>query len=341
MKNIQIETILLLFLSFFIIFIINQFRHELSKITNLIDRPDNFRKFHSRPVPLLGGIMIFSSFLLINLYSIFFQGFNKSYFIIFICCTICMIMGLIDDIKNISYKYKFLSLIIIFYILISLDTNLQINKIYFSTFNKEFYLNYFSVPFTILSLLLLTNCINLIDGMDGLCISISAIFITWLISTFDNTNRLYIVLTISLIYILYLNLKKNIFLGDSGSLFLGCLIGLSVIFNYNLEILKNYYPVENIFITFMLPGLDMLRVFVIRIINKKNPFSPDRNHLHHLLIAKDLNKEKILTIFILLILSPILINFFTNIKSLYIILFYILFYSILIAKLKNPPLKNY
>jgi len=341
MKNTQIETILLLSLSFFIIFIINQFRHELSKITNLIDHPDNIRKFHSKPVPLLGGIMIFSSFLLINLYSIFFQSFNKSYFIIFICCTSCLIIGLIDDIKNISYKYKFLYLIIIFYIIINLDTNLQINKIYFSTFDKQIYLDYFSVPFTILSLLLLTNAINLIDGLDGLCIAISTIFITWLISAFDNINHLYIVLAISLIYILYLNLKKNIFLGDSGSLFLGCLIGLSIIFNYNLEISKNYYPVENIFITLMLPGLDMLRVFAIRIINKKNPFSPDRNHLHHLLIAKDLNKAEILTIFILLIVSPILINFFTDIKSIYTILFYILFYFILIAKLKNITLKNY
>jgi UDP-GlcNAc:undecaprenyl-phosphate/decaprenyl-phosphate GlcNAc-1-phosphate transferase len=335
MKNIQIETIILLTLSLFIIFITNQFRHELSKIFNLIDNPDNIRKFHSKSVPLLGGIMIFSSFLLINLYSIFFKQIDNTYFIIFICSTCCLIIGLIDDIKNISYKYKFLYLIIIFYIFISLDKDLQINKIYFSTLDKEYYLDYLSTPFTILSLLLLTNAINLIDGLDGLCITISIIFITWIMITFDNTNLLYIVLFTSLVYIFHLNLKKNIFLGDSGSLFLGCLIGLSLIFNYNSDMSKNYFPAENIFILFMLPGLDMLRVFAKRIINKKNPFTPDRNHLHHLLIDKNFNRVKILIIFILLILSPILVNLYMNIKSIYIIVFYILFYFILIAKLKR------
>jgi Ca2+/Na+ antiporter len=85
----------------------------------------------------------------------------------------------------------------------------------------------------------------------------------------------------------------------------------------------------------MLPGLDMLRVFVIRIINKKNPFSPDRIHLHHLLIAQGLNKASILIIITFLILLPIFVSIFTNINLIYIILFYILFYIFLILKLKK------
>jgi UDP-GlcNAc:undecaprenyl-phosphate GlcNAc-1-phosphate transferase len=335
MKNIQTETIVLLTLSFVIIFIIDQFKYKISKITKLIDRPDSIRKFHSKAVPLLGGIMIFSSFLLINLYLIFFQDLSKTSLIIFLSCTSCLILGLMDDIKRISYKYKFLILTIIFYLSISLDINLQINKIYFSTFQKEYYLNYLSILFTVLCLLLLTNAINLIDGMDGLCILISTIFIMWIINVFHNAEPLYVVIITSLFYILYLNLKQNIFLGDSGTLFLGCLIGLNIILNYNLEMSKNYYAVENIFITLMLPGLDMLRVFAVRIVNKKNPFLPDRMHLHHLLIAQGLNKTKILIIFTLLILLPIFINFYTNINLIYIILFYILFYVILILKLKK------
>jgi UDP-GlcNAc:undecaprenyl-phosphate GlcNAc-1-phosphate transferase len=335
MKNIQTETIVLLTLSFVIIFIIDQFKYKISKITKLIDRPDSIRKFHSKAVPLLGGIMIFSSFLLINLYLIFFQDLSKTSLIIFLSCTSCLILGLMDDIKRISYKYKFLILTIIFYLSISLDTNLQINKIYFSTFQKEYYLHYLSIPFTVLCLLLLTNAINLIDGMDGLCILISTIFIMWIINVFHNAEPLYVVIITSLFYILYLNLKQNIFLGDSGTLFLGCLIGLNIILNYNLEVSKNYYAVENIFITLMLPGLDMLRVFAVRIVNKKNPFSPDRMHLHHLLISQGLNKKNILIIFTLLILLPICINFYTNINLIYTILFYILFYVILILKLKK------
>jgi UDP-GlcNAc:undecaprenyl-phosphate GlcNAc-1-phosphate transferase len=316
------------------IYFINKYRKEIGKKTKLIDKPDKIRKLHTRPTPLLGGIMVFSSFFLINLYLIFFQDFNSSFLIIFSICTGCLVLGLIDDLKKISYKYKFL-ILIIFFLFVSFDTNLQINKIYFSTFEKEFYLNYLSVPITILCLLLLTNALNLVDGIDGLCILISIILIMWLINAFQNTEPLYIIIITSLIYILYLNLKKNIFLGDSGSLFLGCLIGLNIILNYNLEISTTQYSVENIFIALMLPGVDMLRVFLIRIIKKKNPFSPDRIHLHHLLVAQGLNRINILTLFSLLILTPILISFFTNLKPIYIILFNFLFYTILIFKLKK------
>ena len=157
----------------------------------------------------------------------------------------------------------------------------------------------------------------------------------WMINVFQNAEVLYVVIILSLIYILKLNLNKNIFLGDSGSLFLGSLIGLNIIYNYNLEISKIHYPIENIFIALMLPGLDMLRVFSIRIFNKKNPFTPDRIHLHHILLKKGVNEASILSIFLLLILVPILLNFFINIKSIYIILFYITFYIILILKLKK------
>ena len=316
------------------IYFINKYRKEIGKKTKLIDKPDKIRKLHTRPTPLLGGIMVFSSFFLINLYLRFFQDFNYSFLIIFLICTGCLVLGLIDDLKKISYKYKFL-ILIFFFLFVSFDTNLQINRIYFSTFEKEFYLNYLSVPITILCLLLLTNALNLVDGIDGLCILISIILIMWLINAFQNTEPLYIIIITSLIYILYLNLKKNIFLGDSGSLFLGCLIGLNIILNYNLEISTTQYSVENIFIALMLPGVDMLRVFLIRIIKKKNPFSPDRIHLHHLLVAQGLNRINILTLFSLLILTPILISFFTNLKPIYIILFNFLFYTILIFKLKK------
>jgi UDP-GlcNAc:undecaprenyl-phosphate GlcNAc-1-phosphate transferase len=249
-------------------------------------------------------------------------------------------LGLIDDIKRISYKYKFLILTTIIYLSISLDVNLQINKIYLSTFHKEFYFNYLSIPFTVLCILLLTNAINLIDGMDGLCILISTIFIIWIINDFYNTEPLYIVLIASLFYILYLNLKKNIFLGDSGSLFLGCLIGLNVILNYNLEISKNYYAVENIFITLMLPGLDMLRVFASRIFNKKNPFLADRSHLHHLLLACNMSQLKVLLLLFLLIIIPILINQYTEVAQITIIAASAFLYFGLIVSLKKITSSN-
>jgi UDP-GlcNAc:undecaprenyl-phosphate GlcNAc-1-phosphate transferase len=321
--------------SLLIIFLINKYRKSIGKKTDLIDRPDKIRKLHKKPMPLLGGAMIFSSFILINLYLIIFQEITKTYLIIFTCCTSCFVLGLIDDIKKFSYKYKFFILIIFFYLFVSLDESLQINKIYFLTYQKEFYLGYLKIPFTVLCLLLLINAINLIDGIDGLCILISAIFLIWLMNTFKSTEPLHIVVIISLIYILYLNLKKNIFLGDSGSLFLGCLIGLNVVLNYNKEISKIHYPVENIFIALILPGLDMLRVFAIRIFNNKNPFLPDRTHLHYLLLDYGLSPMKILIIFFIMISAPIITNQYTIFSPATIILVYIFFYSILLIYLKK------
>ena len=333
--------ILLLILSFFIIFFINKFRIKISNKFQLIDRPDKSRKLHSKNVPLLGGVMIFSTFVLINLYLLFFENFDKVSILIFSTSTCCFVLGLIDDYKNIAYKYKFVFLIIFIYLFVSLDPNLQLNKIYFSTLEKsEIYLNNFSIPFTVLCLLLLINAINLIDGINGLCISVSIIFISWLMLTFQNTQSFYILLSPSLFYILLLNLKNNIFLGDAGSLFLGSLIGLNLISNYNLQISKVHFPVEDIFIALMLPGLDMLRVFASRIFNKKNPFSADRSHLHHLLLACKVSQLKALLLFLILIIAPILINQYTEIPQITIIAVSAFLYFSLIISLKKITSSN-
>jgi len=321
--------------SLFIIYLIDKNKGRIVKKIKIIDKPDKVRKLHKKPTPLLGGMMIFSSFLLINLYLFFLHNLSKTSFIILICCTACLILGIIDDIKKISYKFKFSILILIFYLCVSLDPNLKINKIYFATFNKEFYFNYFSIPFTILCLLLFINSLNLIDGIDRLCILISIILLVWLIKFFKDSEPLYIVMIISLFLILYFNLKKNIFLGNSGSLFLGCLIGLSVILNYNMGIPKINYPVENIFIAFILPGLDMLRVFAERIFKKKNPFLADRSHLHYLLLDKGLNLTKVLTILSIMVLAPIIINQYEYFSQIKIILTYFFLYFIFTVYLKK------
>ena len=132
--------------SLLIIYLINKYKSKIVQKTKLLDQPDKIRKLHKKPTPLLGGIMVFSSFLLINLYLIFFQNLSKTSLVIFICCSSCFILGLTDDIKRISYKYKFLILIAVFYLAVWFDPNLQVNKIYFATLSEEFYLNYWFFP---------------------------------------------------------------------------------------------------------------------------------------------------------------------------------------------------
>ena len=83
--------------------------------------------------------------------------------------------------------------------------------------------------------------------------------------------------------------KGKYFIGDSGSLSISTFIGLLIILNYNLEYLDiktNLFNAEDIFILMAFPGLDMIRVFLERLIKKKNPFHPSREHLHHYLLKK-------------------------------------------------------
>ena len=137
-------------------------------------------------------------------------------------------------------------------------------------------------------------------------------------------------MVISLFYILLFNLNNNIFMGDSGSLFLSCLIGFLIIRNYNNYLATLNFQVENIFIILMLPGIDMFRVFFQRILKKKNPFSPDRTHLHHLLFDKILKLNTVLIIYLILFLSPITLNFFNLIEPYQIILIFFIIYTFII-----------
>jgi UDP-GlcNAc:undecaprenyl-phosphate GlcNAc-1-phosphate transferase len=317
-----------------VIFLINIIRDKIAQKTNLFDLPDNTRKFHKKNTPLLGGIMIFSTLFLSILNMFLFDEYTKIYLIIFVASSFFFFIGLMDDILNIAYRNKLILLTIISSIFVTLEPNLQITKIYFSTLNKIIYLNHFSILFTVICILLLTNAINLIDGINGLCILISIIIFSWILLTFENINFVFTVF-ISLFFILVLNMRGNIFLGDSGSLLLGSLISFLIISNYNYKLFLTNFAVEDIFIILMLPGIDMLRVFVIRILNKKNPFISDRNHLHYLLLDNGFNLYQTLTTIIALCIIPIIINSFTNILSLFIILLFITIYTIIIFNIKK------
>jgi UDP-GlcNAc:undecaprenyl-phosphate/decaprenyl-phosphate GlcNAc-1-phosphate transferase len=329
----------LITLNLFIIFLINKFRTKISKKLKLVDIPDNIRKFHKTSTPLLGGIMIFSTIIVLILFIFLSDHYNRINLIIFIASLFFFLIGLIDDIFMISYKYKFILLSLFYSIFVILEPNLQISKIYFSTFEGFIYTGDYSVLFTVICLLLLSNAINLIDGINGLCILISIIILSWILITFKDKNFIYIII-ISLFLILFFNLKSYIFLGDSGSLLLGSLVGFLIINNYNNRIILNSYPVEDIFIVLMIPGIDMLRVFILRLLKKKNPFTPDRNHLHHLLLNKRLKLYKALFLILSLCIMPIAINFLTEIRSIYIIIFSIMIYTIFILIIKNKLNEN-
>ena len=121
-------------------------------------------------------------------------------------------------------------------------------------------------------------------------------------------------------------------MGDSGIYLLSTFIGLYTIYKYNSD--TTYLYSEEIFLIFMIPGIDMFRLFCKRLYNKKNPFKGDLDHLHHLLKNR-YNLKISLTIYIILVAWPNIVAKLIVINHVYLIVINILVYSLLVINYKN------
>ena len=303
-----------------------------------IDKPDNLRKKHKSPTPLAGGLIIIFNllvyFCLINfsnfefLKEFLFQN-KESFNIFFLFALIIFFVGFFDDRFNFSANLKFIFLTILIVILLFLDENLQISNLKFSIFAQNLKLNNYNVFFTVFCFLVYLNAFNMFDGINLQCSIYSLIIFIYISVCFGNSALLNI-LIISLLFFCYLNYNNKSFLGDSGSLLLGFIISYIFIKLYNLEKIEF---ADDIVIFMIIPGIDLLRLFVIRLIDKRNPLSSDRLHLHHLLTNK-FNLPQSLLIIIFLIIFPIFLNHL-NVNNLISILLSIFLYFGFLMKSKK------
>ena len=192
-------------------------------------------------------------------------------------------------------------------------------------------------------LLTLCNAFNLIDGINGLAIGVIIIwFVSYLVifdyqfSIIDDSNSqiFFGIIILNLFFIFVWNVNGSYFLGDSGSLFLSYLFGMIIIKtindNYSMQLIINsFVSAEQILILFLIPFLDMLRVMLSRITNKKNPFSGDRNHFHHYILNFVSNKKYVIWIYFFYVISPIALSLiFKDTKIELIIIISTLFYLV-------------
>ena len=329
MINSNLVLLFFIFINFF--FLINFSKIKIFHLN--IDKPDKKRKFHSKPTPLAGGMLIFLNLIIYCFIykltdtklenEVFFNDESSlNYFIMIF--SIIFLLGFVDDKINLRANFKFLVLTLVILCLLVLDHNLVIRDIKFSFFERNFGLNTFSFFFTIFCFLVFINAFNMFDGIN-LQSGLYSILIFSCITLFYSNSLLTKILFISLIFFSYLNFKNRTFLGDSGSLLISFIISYLFIKLYNLKYI-NY--ADEIILYMIIAGLDLIRLFIIRIANKKNPLSSDRNHLHHILINK-FSFKKTLFIILSLIILPILLNYlgFYNLIS---ILITVLAYSILL-----------
>ena len=329
--------LLLLFFIIFNFFIVLNFS-KLKFFHFNIDKPDKIRKLHSKPTPLAGGQIIFINLIIywiLSFYSkellnneIFFQNENSlNYFMVTI--FFIFLLGFVDDKYNLKANLKFIFLFIIILILLFKDLNLILNEINFSFYSKTLNLKKYNIIFSIFCFLVFLNAFNMFDGIN-LQSSLYSIIILINILFFFSNSLLVKILIISLIFFSYLNYKNKSFLGDSGSLIIAFMISYFFIKMYNFDIIAY---ADQIILYMLIPGLDLIRLFIIRIFKKQNPLSSDRNHIHHLLLRK-YSLEKSLIILLLMIIFPIIFNFL-KLSNFIVILITIMTYSSIIIYLKQ------
>jgi UDP-GlcNAc:undecaprenyl-phosphate GlcNAc-1-phosphate transferase len=331
--NLNLLFINLISLLFF--FILYKNINLITEKLNLIDYPDKKRKLHKKKTPLIGGLIIFLCFVyLIVIDQLFSINSNYIFKMIFILSPI-FIIGLLDDIHNFSPANKTISLSLLILLFLYFDKQFLLKELYFDDFKKIYLLNdLFSYFITTFCLLLLINAFNMTDGVNGLAHSILFLWLIILIILFNlNITFYFFALIIFLSFIL--NYHGKYFLGNSGSLFLSSFIGLLTIYLYNSNLnFRNLINVEKIILIFLIPGLDMLRLFILRISNNKSPFSGDVNHFHHYLV-KNFYLNKAIILYLFLILWPFIFIKFYKVKYFFIFLIQAIIFFFLVSYFKN------
>lgn len=264
----------------------------------------NHRSSHSSVATRSGGVAIFLSVFIVSCL-FYINGYEIYNFSLIIPLSLLVVIGLYDDIYRMDFKLKFIFQIIAAKILI--DNGLIIDNLHglFGIFELN---RVIAQILTIFITLAIINSINFIDGIDGLAITVVLFFILMFeFFAIEQTAywNLSVILFSSIIPLYYYNFKKTnkIFLGDSGSLFLGGVVSIYVIFIFS----KDYIIKENLDLNKILfvisiltyPIIDMIRIVLVRLKNNKSPFEADKKHIHHFIISKT-NSHFLTTILILL-----------------------------------------
>lgn len=250
------------------------------------DKP-NYRKVHQKIMPRLGGLAIYISFvigvLIIQPQSPYANALNA----VMIGSTIIIIIGIFDDIYELSAKIKFLGQIVAALVVV-LWGGVQVEFINMPFSDGIIEFGFLSIPITILWIVGITNAINLIDGLDGLAAGVSSIaLITISIMAILIPNPFVmamgaILLASTLGFLLYNFHPAKIFMGDTGALFLGYMIAvLSLLGFKNVTVISLVIPI----IILGVPISDTFFAILRRIVNKKPLSAPDKSHLHHCLLG--------------------------------------------------------
>lgn len=264
-------------------FIITPFVRRLALRTGIVDIPRDGRRMHKSAVPLAGGAGMIAAFLLSL---VFFGGQGGARpFPLALFCFLCGIYGVFDDKFALPAAAK-----LSFQLCIGAFASLALGRIEaFSAFGYTVPLGAFSVPATALWVAFMMNAVNLTDGMDGLCAGTSAVSAACLsLLLFSHGEGMYAVFAAALSgvclgFLFHNRAPAKIFMGETGSAFIGFALAVLSLPLFSRGVGA---PLAAVLPAFLLPLCEALGSFIRRAEKGQNPFSPDKEHMHHVLFAR-------------------------------------------------------
>jgi len=299
-----------MFILFFLVFVVTVFTiviiRPIAVRFKLVDFPNN-RKYHIGNIPLVGGLAMF-----IGVLAGFFFAFNLVdsyfYYFLFLSFFTLIIVGVLDDLRGMSFVIKlFLQIVSASILVLISDVKILSLGDLFSL--GPIGLGFFSSFFSIVSIIAVINSLNFSDGIDGSAGSIALVTfssIAFLTYTFDLSNSLIVAIIFiasTLAFLIFnvgyaTNQGFKIFMGDSGSMFLGISIAwLLISLSQGEE--RAFSPATALWI-YAIPLMDSFSILIRRTIKGQSLFLPDRQHLHHLILNKGLTDRQALIIIIIL-----------------------------------------
>ncbi len=268
---------------------------RLANHVGAVDVPDN-RKVHTKATPRMGGLAIFLAFLTGY---IFFAEISTQMISILIGSFLIVLLGILDDIKPVKARYKFLVQVIAASVVV-LYGHIHLTEV--SAFGININFGILAYPITIIFIAAIINAINFIDGLDGLAAGISSIYfatiaiIAFMLNRISSLDTILCLLMLgsTLGFLLFNFNPASIFMGDTGSMFLGFMIAIISLLGYKAATVTSLFvPILVLF----LPLLDTVLAIFRRIIKGENIGSPAKEHIHHQLLR--LNKSTKKTVFIM------------------------------------------
>ncbi|TVZ38645.1 UDP-GlcNAc:undecaprenyl-phosphate GlcNAc-1-phosphate transferase [Alteromonadaceae bacterium 2753L.S.0a.02] len=291
---------IILAVSFVLAFAIVKILQPIAEWAELVDKPGG-RKHHTGVIPLVGGLAIYASVLLTTFLFID-QPIEIRLFLL--AGGLIVFMGMVDDRYELSARFRLVGQFLVSCIFVyALD-------VHFYSFGDligigELNPGWLGYPLAVLSIMAAINAMNMLDGMDGLVGSIAMVSFIGLVALFGANSSVtfqYLCLTFIgsagafLIFNLWGNRKPKkigkVFMGDSGSMFMGLSLGVLLIYGSQGES-PAFTPVTALWFV-LLPITDMFTIMYRRVRRGRSPMAPDRTHIHHIILRAGFSAKQTL-----------------------------------------------